>query len=291
MNRRTLLKGIGGAYLTLPWLELNASVLKSSNQRLAWVFMPNGSIPERFNPKEEGKDYSLPICLEPLKDLRDEFSIYSGLALRGNKGGGHKNCAALLTDGTRSTDDVRLMAGFSENEDDIISADQLAARYLGANSFLDSMHFSSTSNISGRTPDAVGDHPEYFKYISWKSSREYIVQDRNPYTAFKRLYGGQGGSRVSENQMKSVLDLTRSDLKRLVKYAGREDRGRLDQYFTSIRTLEKRMDKMKKDSGYSKTIPPTIKNLMKTWPWVLVRAGVRLMVLKNCSKCMLTSLS
>ncbi|WDE97400.1 DUF1552 domain-containing protein [Lentisphaera profundi] len=255
MNRRTLLKGIGGAFMTLPWLELNASVMQKNNQRLAWIFMPNGYIPDRFKPTEDGKDYTLPTCLEPLKDLRSQFSIYSGLALQGNKGGGHKNCASLLTDGTRSRDEIALQAGFSENSEDIISADQLAARYLGANSFIDSMHFSSTSNVSNRSPDSVGDHPEYFKYISWKSSKEYIVQDRDPYMAFKRLYGSTSASRVSENQMKSVLDLTRSDLKRLVKYAGREDRSRLDQYFTSIRTLEKRMEKMNKDSGYSKTIP------------------------------------
>ena len=274
MNRRSFLRGIGGVSIALPWLEARAEEANfSHNKRLAWVYMPTGYVPDAFNPKEEGKDYEMTECLSPLSEFREDFNIYSGLAMRGGLGGGgHANCSAFLTDGKGQPGNPHLLAKFSGSADDIISCDQIAAKHLGLKSFINSLHFSSTAHSSERITTGAADLPEYYKYISWKSSTDYVVNDRDPYIAFKRLFGNADSAQVSEQHMQSILDLAKEDLKALLKKSGREDRSRLDQYFTSIRTLEKRMENLKK-ADFKSSIPISYKkppaefaqNLGESW--------------------------
>ena len=259
MNRRSFLRGIGGVSIALPWLEARAKATEfNSNKRLAWIYMPTGCVPDAFHPKKEGQDYEIPPCLSPLTDLREHFNVYSGLAMAGGSGKGHHSAVSFLTDSRGQAGHPHLLPLYNGSADDVISCDQIAAKYLGLKSFINSMHFSSTAQTNQRIATGEFDLPEYYQYISWKSSTDYVANDRDPYLAFKRLFGNADSAQVSDTQMQSVLDLAKHDLKDLIKKSGREDRNRLDQYFTSIRTVEKRMLNMKK-ADFKTSIPVTYK--------------------------------
>ena len=147
-----------------------------------------------------------------------------------------------------------MVAEFGSNEVDVISVDQIAARQIGAESYLPSMHPTTTAMKSNREVFKDYDYPEYFRYIFWSSTTEYNVPERDPHRALERLFGNAKTSHGSDREMKSILDMAQEDIKRLNHYAGREDKIRLDQYYSSVRAIEKRLENMKKAS-FAKGIP------------------------------------
>ena len=172
MNRRTFLRGIGGLTVALPWLESSAATIYNKNTRLAWFYLPNGCIPELFTPKKAGKDYELSVCLELLAPVKSEVNVHSGCDNKTRNGGGHFQAASYLTDATRnSAPEVKLVSHFGQ-EDDVISVDQIAARQIGAESFLPSMHLTTTAMNSNREVVKDYDHPEYLRYLSWNSATQ-----------------------------------------------------------------------------------------------------------------------
>jgi hypothetical protein len=259
MNRKSFLRAIGGATIGLPWLEMNAAKKAAVNKRLAWVYLPTGCIPNLFHPKEAGKDYELSPSLMPLKDLKADINVYSGLSTNAGKGnsGGHYDVAAWLTDAQKKVgaESAELVGYNGDEGDKVISCDQVAAQHLGRYTFLDSLQFCSTSQKNNNTPKYPNDFVEYQRYVTWKSATEYVVQDRDPYASYQRLFGGKGSSKSSYGQMESVLDLASYDLKKIMTNSGREDRHRLNQYFSSIRSLEKRIEMMKKNN--TKVVVPS----------------------------------
>ena len=128
LSRRTLLRGLGVS-LALPWLEamgpLNAwaddsKKPKGGPNRLAFIYVPNGKNMADWTPAKEGADFELPAILEPLKDVRGEFSILTGLTAdkarsHGDGGGDHaRACAAYLTGAQpRKTDGTDIRSGIS----------------------------------------------------------------------------------------------------------------------------------------------------------------------------------
>ena len=85
LSRRNVLRACGVA-LALPWLEameplsVLAATPRPAPRRLGVVYVPNGIHMPDWTPTKTGRDYKLPPILEPLADLKSEFSILSGLA-------------------------------------------------------------------------------------------------------------------------------------------------------------------------------------------------------------------
>ena len=102
LSRRTLLRGLGVS-LALPWLEAMGPLTawgadtpktKAAPNRMAFIYVPNGKNMADWTPKTEGADFELGAILQPLKDVRGEFSILTGLAANqawshGDGGGDH----------------------------------------------------------------------------------------------------------------------------------------------------------------------------------------------------------
>ena len=93
LNRRTFLRGIAGATLSLPFLDAMALGSVSSTsvvpKRMVCVGMGLGFVPELFFPRETGRNYELPELLKPLARHRNDFSVFSQLD-HGTEGvGGH----------------------------------------------------------------------------------------------------------------------------------------------------------------------------------------------------------
>jgi len=76
-----------------------------------------------------------------------------------------------------------------------------------------------------------------------------VPAEFNPRSVFERLFGpGEHGQRVQNNQIRqkaqqSVLDFVMDDARDMQKRLTGTDRDKLDQYFTSVREVEARIQR------------------------------------------------
>ena len=246
ISRRTLLRGTSAA-LGLPMLNcmlpktrlLGATPAAAKPPvRLAWVFFPNGTNPDSWEPKKTGADWELTPSLASLKEHKQDVSILSGLAQvnarsLGDGPGDHARSAAAFLTGAHpvKTSGADMRAGKS--------ADQFAAEHYGRATRLASIELGTEA---GR---AAG---SYSNNISWRTSTQPMAKEVNPKLAFERLFGnGAVGTQTGKKELlfqRSILDIVAEDAADLQRSLGYQDRQKLDEYFTSVRDVEQRIDRM-----------------------------------------------
>lgn len=223
MNRRTLLRGSGVA-IALPLMESllprssAAVVVASQRPRLATVSVPFGMVQERFHPKASGAGYELSPTLGPLRDLRSDFTVFSNLDH--DVRGGHAANHTLLS-GIKSTE----RAGYPNGN---ITIDQRAA-------------------------ELVGHETRYPSLVFWQSGMSYtrtgvrVPALQRPSEAFRLLFvddsdGQRKADRASIAASGSILDTIGEDARRYRRKLGAGDQQKLEEYFTSIRETEKKLE-------------------------------------------------
>ena len=222
VNRRSVLKGLSGALLALPRLNLMAG----SNQaappmRMVCVGTNFGFVPHLFFPTEVGRAYRAPELIQPLDSHRSKFTIFSQLD-HGSEGvGGHGGVHGFLS-GILS----KHAKGYEERN---ISVDQKAAEFVGTGTRFASMQISAGGD-SGSA-------------LSWSRSGVALPSQSDLSVLFQRLFQAPKRQAMSvlrraQQEKRSLLDLVESDAKVLQRRVGREDQEKLDQYFTSVRELE-----------------------------------------------------
>lgn len=259
MNRRHFLKGIG-ACIALPAMQSLLPVRAYAAQaakglavtatgaplRSAFVFFPNGAIPEAWWPEGDERNFSLKSTLDPLSALRDRVQILSGLdhenANPGEDGGGdHARGNGVYLTGVRinkSATDVR--AG--------VSIDQVMAKEIGHLTRFPSLELSCDATRKASNCDS-GYSCAYQYNISWKSSTTPMSPENNPRLVFERLFGaGAHGERAANAQTRmvnrrSVLDFVLDDARGMQGRLGHGDRDKLDQYLTGVREIEARIQR------------------------------------------------
>lgn len=255
LSRRTLLKGAGAA-IALPLLECMgpvralAAMTKPAPVRMAFLFVPNGISMPQWTPHAEGAGFDLPYLLEPLANLRNEFSIFTGLSQNGARPlgdgpGDHARSAAAWLTGVhpRKTSGADIHNG--------ISADQLAARYLGKETRFASLELGcERSGLAGDCDS--GYSCAYSSGISWRSDTTPVAKETSPRLVFERLFGGVDPAESAESRAKrqaydrSILDLVMGDAGDLRGRLGTHDRRKLDEYLTSVREIEERLTRFEK---------------------------------------------
>jgi hypothetical protein len=259
ISRRTVLRGTGAA-LGLPMLDLMLpkaglgaeSATAAAPVRLAWVFFPNGTNPASWEPKAEGRDWELTPSLEPLAEYRTDFSVLSGLAQvnarsLGDGPGDHARSAAAFLTGAHplKTSGADMRVGKS--------ADQYAAEYYGRATRLASIELGTESNRSAGSCDS-GYACAYSDNISWRTATQPLAKEINPRLAFERLFGngakGVSGDKKDLLYQRSILDAVADQAAQLQRQLGRRDKQKLDEYFTSVRDVEQRIDRMTEPLPY-----------------------------------------
>ena len=248
LNRRTLLRGAGAA-VALPLLNAMpaaraARLADKPPVRLAFVFFPNGVNTDRWFPKTAGRDWELTPTLAPLKDFRDDLTVLSGLAQRnadslGDGGGDHARNAATYLTGVHplKTAGANIRAGRS--------IDQVAADHLGRDTRLPSLELGVDRGRNAGSCD-TGYSCAYSNNISWRSPSQPTAKEINPKLAFNRLFGTGGAADAAERRLaerQSILDLVADDAAALTSRVGAEDRRKLDEYFSSVRDVERRIER------------------------------------------------
>jgi len=257
IKRRTILKGMGVA-MALPWLEAmgmqtswaagNTPVAKAAPNRMAYIYVPNGVNMDGWRVNRSAASdgvlpSKLPPILEPLAELKSDFSILTGLTAdkarsHGDGGGDHARAMSAYLTGAqpRKTDGANIRVG--------ISADQLAASRMGDRTRLASLEIGADASKLAGGCDS-GYSCIYESNLSWRSASQPMPKEVNPALIFERLFGS--GTTVEraqrESQRKSVLDAVRDDFRELNIRLGVQDQRKLDEYFTAVRELELRIQK------------------------------------------------
>jgi len=224
LDRRSVLRGAGVA-MTLPFLGAMTPAYASDQQalppkRFVAMTLGLGLHAANLNPVEAGENYSASRYLKAIDDLRDQFTVISGTSHPG-VGGGHRAEACILTANPMGS------SGRAKNS---ISIDQYLAKFLGGETRFPSLVLSSSGN----------DSPSYTE------NGAMVPAVSSPSAVFDQLFAN-GTQAEREKQAvlvregRSIMDLVEEDAKRLQKELGRSDRDRLDQFFSSVRNLEKRM--------------------------------------------------
>ncbi|MCM8535882.1 MAG: DUF1552 domain-containing protein [Lentisphaeraceae bacterium] len=248
-NRRNFLKG-AGVSLMLPQM---ASLAKDKKDpvnpvRMAFLHVPNGMIMDKFRPKKYGTGYEITQTLEPLREFKKDFQLIDGLkhekaGSNGDGAGPHARAQGTFLTGVqvlKSAKDAR--AG--------ISVDQVAAKYKGNESYLPSLELAAgRGRVSGKCDS--GYSCLYQFALSWKDESVPMLPEYDPAQAFKRLFTYKDPNQKATKKLderakeKSVLDFMLDNSKSLQRRLGKEDTEKLDQYFSNLRELEKRIDKDK----------------------------------------------
>jgi Protein of unknown function (DUF1552) len=227
MERRTFLRGIG-VYLALPLLECMRPVFSRAGEppsprRMLAISNNLGVLPKRFFPETAGPDYELSPYLEDLKVFRNDFTVISGLSHPGVVGGhSTENCFLTAARGPTSS-------GFRNQ----ISLDQFAAEKLGQPTRFASLNLGVNIVKANRS-------------LSWTRDGVLLPAEDSPSSLFKKMFV-QGSAAEVEHRLRqlkergSILDAVNAETKQFSRGLGGGDRERLDQYFTSVRELEDRL--------------------------------------------------
>ncbi len=249
IDRRTILRGAGLA-MGLPLLEamtpMARSAFAAADQkapvRMACVFFPNGAIMPKWKPTGEQHDWQLSPTLQPLAPFQSKLNVISGLAhdhgrANGDGAGDHARCAATFLTAARpvkSSSNVRLG----------ISVDQVAAAQMLDQTRLPSIELGLVGSRNAGSCDS-GYSCAYSSNISWRNETQPMPKETSPRMAFERMFAaGNDADRQQRNLVRqSILDVVQADAARIMKRVGRSDRRKLDEYFTSVREIEMRIER------------------------------------------------
>jgi hypothetical protein len=240
LDRRTFLKG-AGVSMALPWLEamgVPAAVPQAmAPRRMCAVLFPFGiAMPKDdaedrqwgWFPTGRGKDYQLTNVLKPLEPLMDDVSIFHGLS--------HPRCRTM---NGHDTGDTFLTANnlAPVTYQNTISLDQLVAKHIGQQTRIGSLTLSTDGGVGPRTRTTT---------LSYTGKGQPIPALSNPKQIFERLFGQDGASRDDRRKLEnsgSILDLVMDQSKSLRRNLGVADRRKLDEFETSVREVEERVER------------------------------------------------
>ena len=241
-RRRFFLKS-AGVSLALPFFESLGSRLGASPVqqpvRMAAIGNLLGFYQPEFFPKQAGRDYDLPRLLKPLAPHRDEFTLFSGLDH--DHKGGHFAVHSFLT-GVLSAD-------AKDRPDGNISIDQLAAESVGNATRFPSLTIGSEDGIHGGCQ------------MCWTRSGTRVPPITGPRELFRKLFINESAENLARTRDRfdlkgSILDAVNGDAKALATKLNHGDREKLDEYFTSVRDVEKSLDLGRHWAAVPKPEPP-----------------------------------
>ena len=214
--------------MSLPWLDamrpaFSAEDSKAIPRRMVAIETNMGILPQFFFPEKTGRDYELSPYLERLAAHREKMTVFSGVSHPGVTGA-HAAEKCFLT-GTPHPE----RGGFRN----WVSLDQFAAEQLGDRTRYPSLVLANSNENSAT--------------LSYTRSGAPISAERSPKKLFQKLFVQGKPDEVAANveairQGRSLLDFVGEQSQRLNRSLSKADQRRMDQYFTSVRELEQRLE-------------------------------------------------
>ncbi len=235
IHRRQFIKQLGISTASLPFLlglpSLGLASPARPRQRLIIMFSPNGTIPPAFWPDETGKDFALKPIMAPLEPFKDRMLILRGLSnkVRGDGDGHMRGMSCLLTG-------IELFPGNVQGGSDTpagwasgISIDQELKNFFQGR--------EDTRTRFGSLEFGVGvtDRADPWTRMSYGGPNKPIAPISDPYQMYQKLYG----QLKDKENLRSILEDVRDDLKKVRKLISVEDRRLLDEHESLVRQMEK----------------------------------------------------
>jgi hypothetical protein len=246
ISRRRFLQGAGIA-LSLPFLDAMIAPFARAEpgtsplapgaapRRMFGICNNLGVLPEHFFPKGTGRDYRPSPYLRLLQERRNDFTVFSGVS-HPNVDGGHPSDISFLTAAPHPA---------SSSFRNTISLDQYIAERVGTLTRFPSLTLAVNGGRS----------------LSWTGAGVAIPPEQSASGVFRQLFL-QGTPEEVEAQIReidtgrSILDAVADQAKDLQRTVGTSDRSRLDQYFSSVRDLENRLQASR---GWESKPKPVVK--------------------------------
>ncbi len=225
LNRRHVLRGLGVA-MALPLLDcmrpLHAAETAKRAKRSVFIYLPNGVNTIDFQITQAGADYKLSKSLLPLEKHRAVITPISGL-YHPHGLGHHHNCSSIWLTGGK----------IGQSERNTISVDQLMAQVTAPQTRFSSIELSNQGHSLAYSADGI-----------------QLPAQGNPGVVFRELFeepqGGIAKQRRGLQRRGSILDAILDEARSLGGQLGQDDRGRLEQYLTSVREVEVRTQRADK---------------------------------------------
>ena len=232
MDRRKFLLGTGGSMMALPSLELHAEEpstrkLKEPSLRFASFYSPMGFVRDHFFPGEDSDDFLSMPTLKPLQSVADKVTLITGLYRVNVRGiDVHNQCSSCYLSSANPYGELKSPYPMDRTLDHLI-ADKVSHRTpirsleLNCNTFKD-------------LRESI-----YLDNISWYGPEHVATSMKDPRKVYRRLF------RTGKSE-KDITDLILEDAANFERALGREDKDKMDEYFTSVREVEKQIDKLTK---------------------------------------------
>lgn len=245
MDRRTYLRGLGAAlglplFESMGWAESGKTKAAKPPVRIGFMYMPHGVIMDQFWPTTaESFLASPPPALESLRPVLDQCLLMkgiSGVPISPFNGAPHALelstwLTACLPDATK------------RNEINIaISADQIAANYVGALTALPSLELATMPQTHKENQEGLNEG--YYSHCSFRSPTQAMPAEINPRSVLNRLFGKSdkpGRAAQTDPLDRQMLDLVIGGARDLRRKLPHHDQQKLDEYLDSVRSVERRI--------------------------------------------------
>ena len=234
-SRRHFLRELGLSAGALPFLSglpgMAATTASGKKKRLIFMFSPNGTVPDKFWPTD-GKLASSPI-LAPLATFENHTTVLKGISNRvGGDGDSHmRGMSCLLTGSRLHPGNIQggseTPAGWASS----ISIDQEIKNFLQKNEATRTRFGSLEIGV------AVPDRADPWTRMSYAGSNQPLAPLNDPYEMLDKLYGQSKDRKTYA----SVIDSLGSDLAKVSRKLGAEDKALLEQHLELVREMEREM--------------------------------------------------
>jgi len=256
LPRRTFLRGLGSAAIGLPFLDVMAPALASSTipgkapVRMAFFYVPNGMIMDAWNPDYVGKFQELPRSLKPLEPYKDDIIQLGNLTHNTGRAlldgaGDHGRCSGSYLTG------IQVKKSLVEIKNGV-SFDQIVANEVGKQTRFPSLELGMEDARQAGDCDS-GYSCAYTNNLSWRSETQPLPPILDPRALFERMFGTglpmTPAERARQTRYRrSILDFVTDDTRKLESNLGPTDRRKLDEYLSSIREVERQIERAEKDN-------------------------------------------
>ena len=234
-TRRSFLRQLGLSAAALPFLPALPSLAQDApgakTRRIIFLFTPNGTIQPEFWPDQTGPDFKLKRILAPLEPFKNRLMTLKGICNKvGGDGDNHmRGMSCLLTANQLLPGNIQggggMPAGWARN----ISIDQEIKNFLQARPETATRFGSLELGV------AVPNRADPWTRENYAGPNQPLAPASDPYALFEKLYG----SMKDRENVGSVLDEVRDDLRTIAAHVDPAEKELLDQHATFVREMEK----------------------------------------------------
>jgi hypothetical protein len=265
LSRRTLLKG-AGVSLALPLLDAMipaatplAQTAAARKLRMGFFYIPHGAIMgntshgpamDKWTPSGSGTDFKLSPIMTPLEPYKNHVISIGNLENKAMVGGVHSRAPATWLSAVKP-DDKAPGASMST------TLDQVVAGQISQGTTLPSLELASETTI--QVAACGGARCYYSSTLSFRDAMSPLPMEFNPRKVFIQLFGEGDTNEERDSisrQNASLLDRINDRTRAMQRELDPGDRAILDSYLTTVREIERRVERASQRDLSDIKLPP-----------------------------------